>query len=252
MWQGFWYSIEVISVALLLLGLIFGSFLNVLIFRLNTSDAPKFWQGRSICPKCKHELAWLDNIPLLSFLWMHGRCRHCSKSISWQYPVVELITTTSFVLTGWNPVIWALACVFIVIFFSDLIYGFIPDEMIIVGVIASVVKQTSFVTGQIASSLAFLAMTGLLTALPFFILAKLNKMGYGDVTLAFLMGFLLGWPHILVALWSGFIIGGSFALTLVLLRKIKLTATLPLGPFLIIGLVISVLFSDKLLLLGGF
>ncbi|MDO8515451.1 MAG: prepilin peptidase, partial [bacterium] len=62
---------------MLILGLCVGSFLNVLIWRLNDEKAPKFWQGRSLCPKCKHQLSWKDNIPLLSFILLNGRCRYC-------------------------------------------------------------------------------------------------------------------------------------------------------------------------------
>src|SRR3990167_1223631 len=84
---------------LFLFGLIIGSFLNVLIWRLNDEKAPKFWQGRSMCPKCKHELSWSDNVPLLSFIVLSGRCRFCQKPISWQYPVVELLAGVATVLT---------------------------------------------------------------------------------------------------------------------------------------------------------
>lgn len=219
------------------IGLVIGSFLNVLIWRLNDPKAPRWWQGRSLCPNCKHQISWFDNVPLLSFLILRGQCRYCHKKISWQYPTVELVTSLFFVMTGFNPVMLAIGSIFIVIFFSDLIYGLIPDEMILLGVILAGVQNL---------------LIGFITALPFLILAVFKKMGYGDVKLALLMGLLLGWPKIGVALWFGFVLGGLTAGILLVLRKTKLSATIPLGPFLIIGLVISVLFSDKLLLLVGF
>lgn len=221
---------------LIIIGLCFGSFLNVLIWRLNNKNVPKFWQGRSICPKCRHVLSWSDNIPLLSFIFLHGCCRYCKKSISWQYPVVESVTAIFFMMTGFHPVILLLECVFIVIFFSDLIYGFIPDEMIILGVALSV----------ILAGVQNLPV-GLLTAIPFYIFSKLKMMGEGDIGLAFLMGLLLGWPKVGIALWSGFIIGGMTALVLILLKKTKISATIALGPFLIIGTIISVLWSNQIL-----
>ena len=217
---------------LFIIGLCFGSFLNVLIWRLNNKNVPKFWQGRSICPKCRHILSWADNIPLLSFIFLRGKCRYCKKPISWQYPVVEIITAVLFLLIGFHPVIWAIGSVFIVIFFSDLIYGFIPDEMIIVGVILSIPGNLLVAAG---------------TALPFFIFAKLKMMGEGDIGLAFLMGLLLGWPKVGVALWSGFIVGGLTAIILILLKKTKISATIPLGPFLIIGIIISILWTNNIL-----
>lgn len=217
-----------------LIGLCFGSFLNVLIWRLNDPKAPKFWQGRSLCPKCKHQLAWSDNIPLLSFVLLRGHCRFCHKKISWQYPIVELLTAIAFVLTGFHPVMWLIDSIFIVIFFSDLIYGLIPDEMIVVGVIASLTKQSSFAVG-------------IFTALPFFVFAKAKIMGEGDIGLAFLMGLLLGWPKIIIALWSAFILGGATAIILLLLKRTKLSATIPLGPFLILGTIIAALWSEKIL-----
>mgnify|MGYP001594479764 CR=1 FL=1 len=222
---------------LFIIGLCFGSFLNVLIWRLNNKNVPKFWQGRSICPKCRHILSWADNIPLLSFIFLRGKCRYCKKPISWQYPVVEIITAVLFLLIGFHPVIWAIGSVFIVIFFSDLIYGFIPDEMIIVGVILSIPGNLLVAAG---------------TALPFFIFAKLKMMGEGDIGLAFLMGLLLGWPKVGVALWSGFIVGGLTAIILILLKKTKISATIPLGPFLILGIIIAVLWSDKIFKIIGF
>lgn len=219
-----------------LIGLCFGSFFNVLIWRLNNENVPKFWQGRSLCPKCRHTLSWADNIPLLSFIFLRGCCRYCKKSISWQYPAVELLTMLVFILTGFNPVILLLECVFIVIFFSDLIYGFIPDEMIVVGI---------FLTVILAGVQNLLI--GLFTALPFFVFAKYKLMGQGDIGLAFLMGLILGWPKIGVAIWSGFIVGGVTALVLVLLKKTKISATIPLGPFLILGILIAVLWTNNIL-----
>lgn len=226
-----------IIVSLFLYGLIIGSFLNVLIYRLNNPKAPKFWQGRSICPGCKRQLSWFDNIPLISYISLLGKCRYCNKKISWQYPLVELLTSIVFAYIGLQPVLLGLACVFIVIFFSDLIYGFVPDEMIILGLILSIGYRNILVA--------------ILASLPFLVLAKFKKMGYGDVTLVFLLGFVEGFPKILVALWIGFIIGGVFAIILLMLRKTKLSATIPLGPFLIIGLLISALWSNQILKLLG-
>lgn len=228
-----------------LFGLIIGSFLNVLIWRLNDEKAPKFWQGRSICPKCKHELSWNDNIPLLSFIVLSGRCRFCQKPISRQYPIVELVTAGATVLTvgflsnlSFLSVLSYLIIVyaFIVIFFSDLEYQLIPDEMVVVIVVLS------FLRGNL--------IVGLLAALGFFLVVlatKFRGMGLGDVKLAFAMGLLLGFPAVVVAVWFAFVLGGVFAVGLLLLHRKNIHETMALGPFLVLGTLIAALWSQKIL-----
>lgn len=230
--------------ALVLIGLAFGSFLNVLIWRLNDDKAPRFWRGRSLCPQCGHELSWQDNIPLLSFILLGGRCRYCQKKISLQYPAVEMITAISFVVVGPNPLLLALAGVFIVIFFSDLIYGLIPDEAVAAGMGIGLIWQI----GQIWDNLLVGIIAGLFF-LAVVVATKFRGLGLGDVKLAFLIGFLLGWPQALVAFWSAFVLGGLVAVGLLVLKRTKLSATIALGPFLVAGVVISALWSDKLLAL---
>lgn len=132
-------------VLIFFLGLAIGSFLNCLVYRLNTDK--QFLWGRSFCDKCRHQLAWYDNIPLLSFVLLRGRCRWCRSPVSWQYPLVELATglATLFVVfqpNGFIPRIHPeglLGGVFfyllityalIAIFLSDLHYRTIPDEIV--------------------------------------------------------------------------------------------------------------------------
>lgn len=242
---------------LFILGLCVGSFLNVLIYRINEENVPKFWQGRSICPNCKHQLSWQDNIPLLSYIFLKGKCHYCHKKISIQYPIVELVTAISFVVTGLHPVILALVAVFIVIFFSDIKYMLIPDEMVIIGSVATLIYNLQFTILNQFQILNFKfqiptvnLLTGIVAMSAFMLIVLLTRfkgMGLGDVKLAFLMGFLLGFPKILTALWISFVLGGIYALALLLLKKTKLSATIPLGPFLVIGTLISALWSNILL-----
>ncbi len=220
-----------------LLGLVFGSFLNVLIWRLNDEKAPKWWKGRSMCPTCKHTLSWKDNIPLVSFVALGRRCRRCRTHISWRYPVVELVTAVSFYVIGFQPQILALAAIFIVIFFSDWIYGFIPDEMILVGLLFC--KVTNLYVAFFAG-LAFLLIV---------LLTRFRGMGLGDVKLAFLMGFLLGWPNILVAVWIAFVLGGLVALILLGLKRVGFSDKIAFGPYLVLGTLVSALWSQKILTL---
>ncbi len=234
---------------LFILGLVLGSFLNVLIFRLNTEDkkVPKFWQGRSICPKCKKQIAWFDNIPLLSFIFLRAKCRHCKKPISWQYPVVELVTAvvTACVIAGNLSnlgilsilSILIIAWVFIVIFFSDLIYGLIPDEAVIIGIAAAAIFKQNLVVGA-GSALAFFVVV---------LATKFRGMGLGDVKLAFLIGLVLGWPAAAVGFWIAFVLGGALAVILIVLKRVNFSATIALGPFLIIGALVAALWSTKII-----
>ena len=233
-----------------LIGLVLGSFVNVLIYRLNTLGVPKFWQGRSFCPNCKHTLNWFDNIPVISFIVIRGRCRYCKKPISWQYPVVELTTAIAFVLLvqlgKLDLIYFILTIVFLVIFFSDVIYGLIPDEMIYLGVFIAIVYQLAASPSLLAPSL----LIAILVRFGFLLIVWLTKykgMGLGDIKLGFLMGLVLGWPRILIAIWAGFIVGGLVSVVLLVLKRLRLSATIPLGPFLIIGTLISALWTDKIL-----
>lgn len=239
---------------LFLFGLCFGSFLNVLTWRMADERAPKFWEGRSICPKCKHSLTWFDNIPLLSFLFLRGQCKYCHKKISIQYPLVELLTAVLTVLIvlnlsylGYLSVISYLIIVysFIVIFFADLRYQIIPDEMLILILIFGAALGFGGVD----------VWVGLASVLGFFLIVlatKFQGMGLGDVKLAFVMGFLLGFPNILVAIWVAFIAGGIFAISLLILHRKKIHETMALGPFLVLGTLIAALWSTDLLQLIGY
>ncbi len=218
-----------------------------------------------MCPKCKHPLSWRDNIPLLSFVLLSGRCRFCRKPISWQYPVVELATVVVTVIVGfgwlgslgWLGVLGVLviAWAFIVIFFADFLYGLIPDEMEVVIVGAALALKISQIgqiglIGQIWSD----GVAGLVSGLAFLaivVATRFRGMGLGDVKLAFVMGFLLGFPKVLVAFWFAFILGGVYALFLLGLRRKKIHDTIALGPFLVIGVAIAAGWSGQLLQLIG-
>ncbi|MCL4382276.1 prepilin peptidase, partial [Patescibacteria group bacterium] len=178
-------------------GLVFGSFLNVLIYRLPNSLP---LTGRSFCPKCKKKISWYDNLPLLSFLVLGGRCRHCHFPISWQYPFVELVTGVLTVLsikylvlsrqdliltTYYLILIYAL----IVIFFIDLYHEIIPDEIVYPAIIITLIF--SLYPNILISNLISGFLAGLLFLI-LFLLTSGRGMGFGDFKLAVLMGLFLG------------------------------------------------------------
>lgn len=238
-----------------LFGLAIGSFLNVLIDRLPRGE--NVITGRSVCDHCKKPLRWFELIPLLSFFLQRGQCRRCHKKLSWQYPVVELVTGLGFLvifqgqafeahqgLALWGA--WFIFSSLLVIFMADLKYQIIPDSMVILGII-----------GVLSLGQAFEALQGpalwlsAIGAGGFFILlwfiTKGKGMGLGDAKFAFLMGLILGYPNIIVACYLAFLTGALYGVILILLRKKKLRAHIPFGPFLVLGTVIALVWGIPLI-----
>ncbi len=230
-------------------GLIIGSFLNCAIFRLE--QGKKFIKGRSYCPHCLHNLSWSDLIPLISFFLLKAKCRYCQKKISWQYPLVELITAFSFVLIFWQTkeafdlfFLFIIFSFLIMIFIYDLKHLIIPDSLIIFPLLITFIyflgKNINFLNHFSAGFFSFL----------FFLLivvATLGKgMGIGDVKLVFFLGFLLGYPNILVALFLSFLFGGIIGIGLIIARKKQMKSEVPFGPFLVIGTTIAYFWGSSL------
>lgn len=242
------------------LGLIFGSFLNALIWRLYHKKS--IVQGRSQCPHCQHKLGFWDLIPLASFIFLQGRCRYCHAKISWQYPAVELASALGFLLIGQMPLgltekVWLGGLFFLslLIFVYDLKYLLIPDVAIILGVVWIAGYVLLLNRGQMISSL----IAGLAASLFFFALYSLSQgrwLGGGDVKLGFLMGLFLGWPNILLALLLAYILGAIIGLGLLIFKKATLKSQVPFGPFLIAATVLVYVYGQEIVgryttLLGG-
>ncbi len=263
-----------VYILLFVFGLAVGSFLNVVIYREIKSQNqkpktknerhklkikklkkkkswfPEWLLGRSYCDHCKKELLWHDNIPLLSFVLLRGKCRFCKKRISKQYPLIELLTALEFVwiywllrqfsffgrmegfysfalLAYWLYIFSSLAVIFIV----DLKSGIIPDWVVLPAIIISILRL--FESGRWIFFLAGLGAAGFFLAL--FLITRGKGLGFGDVKLAFLLGLFLGLPEVIVALFLAFLTGGFLAVILILLGKKRFGQTLPFGPFLVIG-----------------
>ncbi len=241
-----------------LLGLVFGSFANSLIWRLSDEQAPRTILGRSVCVWCRRPISTWDNIPLVSFIVLRGRCRNCNKKIPWQYPVVEGLMAVVFilvwVLTSGSPLLYRVSLEIIAfclvgIFFADLIYGIIPDEFVIIGTAVGAVK--TIIGGR---DLAEGILVASLSAAAFFLVTWVTRfkgMGLGDAKLAFLVGIVLGWPGTVIGIWAAFMIGGAVATGLLALKRTALSATIVLGPFLIIGLVVAALWQERILQVVG-
>jgi prepilin signal peptidase PulO-like enzyme (type II secretory pathway) len=241
-----------------ILGLSVGSFLNSLIYRLETGES--FIKGRSYCPHCKHILSWKDLIPIFSFLILKGKCRYCKKKISIQYPLVELSTAVLFLFPVYIPLYsfidlifyWTIFSFLIVIFVFDLKHYLIPDRVIYPAIALTFLYQFfkiwnfgnwnffgiwNLVLG-ILPSLFFLAII---------IISHETWMGFGDFKLSILMGLFLGWPKILVALFFAFFSGAIAGLILIFLKQKTLKSQIPFAPFLVSGTFFSIFFGERLM-----
>jgi prepilin signal peptidase PulO-like enzyme (type II secretory pathway) len=232
-------------------GLVFGSFINVLIYRLPLDLTPN---GRSYCPKCKNKISWYDNIPLLSFLFLRGKCRHCAKKISLQYPLVELISALGFVgiyfifrNLGVTNLIY-LFFIFVVIFpifFIDLIHQIVPDELVYSGMIL-VFAFMLFTNNQTIFSNLFAGFISAAFLLLIHLITKGKGMGLGDVKLAVFLGMFLGLGKIIPWLYLSFLTGAAVGIILILGRKAKFGEPIAFGPFLIIGMLGAYYWGDQL------
>ena len=230
-----------------LLGLVVGSFLYCLIYRLETGKG--FLRGRSFCPRCGRRLGLWDLIPILSFLALRGRCRYCGQQISLQYPLVELATGVLFLLiflVGVNNYAMALLFTFfgVVIFVYDLKHYLIPDKVIYPAISAALIFNlgTSDVfVSALASAFGAAAFFGTIV-----LISRGKWMGVGDIKLAFLMGLVLSFPNILVALFLAFLIGAIIGIGLILWGDKTLKSEVPFGPFLVTGTLIAMFWGERL------
>ncbi|MEA3292911.1 MAG: prepilin peptidase [Patescibacteria group bacterium] len=251
-----------------LFGLIMGSFLNAIIYRLRSKE--NILLERSHCPYCGHKLNWNDLIPIISFFLLKGKCRYCKKPISWQYPLVEIATGLTFLLvfnfftrldiflpdgagisvfnfqtTLIFSFLFLISCSLIIIFVYDLKYYLIPDEIIYPSIIFVFLYQIIFNFHLL--NISYLILSGLGAAMFFLIIFLISRgkwMGFGDVKLAFFMGVLLGFPKILIALFMAFFLGAIIGIGLIMLSKKTLKSEVPFGPFLITGTFIALFWGE--------
>lgn len=245
-----------------ILGLIIGSFLNVLVYRLKDAET---LLGRSLCRHCKHQIRWYDNIPLISFVLLRGECRDCDEKISWQYPVLELLTGILFALVGfffffpesvlsWFEVAWLLGIMscLIVIAAYDLRHMEIPQSMLIVSILFAygffityffLVSEPFFIS-RLWQGLLGGGMVGGF----FFILVWMSKetwMGWGDVWLGGVAGSIVGLPYVLPMLTLSFGLGAFIGILAIVRKKKSLKSQVPFAPFLVAGVILT-LFLPKI------
>lgn len=230
-----------------IIGLVIGSFLNVCIYRIPRDESIVF--PPSHCAKCDRRIGSRDLFPLFSYLWLKGRCRHCGQRISPVYPLVESLTGLLFVSIylhfGFSLLtakFLVLGAVLLVVSLIDLEHYIIPNRVLLFALVAGVFLNLLARDLTVVSILSgFLAASGLLL-LPAII--SRGGMGGGDIKLAAVIGFYLGWPQGLLAVFLGCLLAGLTGLLLVLVRIKGRKDAIPFGPFLAAGALLA-LFRGK-------
>ncbi|MFH1187173.1 MAG: prepilin peptidase [Candidatus Levyibacteriota bacterium] len=249
----------IFSIVILLIGFCIGSFINVVIDR--TSKKESIITGRSYCDNCRKKLEWHELIPIVSYIVLKRKCRSCRSSLSLQYPIVEissgvliliaylfLIQNTSFILVSTLSIFYYISIIssLIAIFVIDIKYGIIPNKILIF--MLAVILPYSFIFEKALLLESF--TSAILSFLFFFVLVLITKgkgMGFGDAKLAFIMGFFLRSPAIIVALYIAFLTGAMISLILVIWGKKHFKkSTIPFAPFLAFGAILSLFLGNQI------
>lgn len=251
---------QLYSTSAFLLGLILGSFLNVCIWRLPRGES--IVAPRSHCPQCGRMISWYDNIPVLSFLFLRGRCRSCERKISPQYPVVELITGGLSLLVylkfgGGLPYLFyflLLTAPLVAISFIDLEHKIIPDVISLPGIFAGLtssllLSQHGFAEPLLQSLLGMLTGGGILFAISWIYerLRHQEGIGGGDIKLAAMLGAFFGWKGILTILFFSSLLGSLVGVVMVLFSGKNLKLIIPYGPFLASGALIYLFYGKEII-----
>ena len=238
-----------------LFGALVGSFLNVCIYRLPRQESIA-WPG-SHCPSCSHPIAWYDNIPILSYLALAGRCRHCTVHIPFRYPLVEILNALGYMGLLWvfGPS-WAAAAygllysALLVVAGTDLSHKIIPNAVTFPGIIVGLVCATTVLPlGLLNSLLGILVGGGLLWLLAWsspYLFGK-EGMGGGDIKLLAMIGAFLGWKPALMTIMLGSLLGSLVGVTLIAAQVIKREDYIPFGPFLVFGALVALFFGQSIL-----
>ncbi len=238
-----------------ILGTVFGSFLNVCIYRVPRKIS--LVKPDSFCPKCGVRIPMYLNIPVLSYFLLRGRCRRCQEKISVQYPLVELLsgglTLFTYLKFGLAPAFFFYTAFFyflIVISFIDLERKLILNKVLIWMFLAGLGLNLAFNILPYKESLfGFLAGGGMMLLFAFLgnLIFRKESLGMGDVKFAAVAGIFLGWKMVMVALFCGFLIAFLILIFMMALQKTSTGEYVPLGPFLAMGLIVFVFWGNQLM-----
>lgn len=237
-----------------LVGAVVGSFLNVCIHRLPREES--IITPRSRCPACQTTIRAVDNIPLLSFLLLHGRCRACGNPISWRYPLVEALTGILFALTVARfgvtlqtafPLLFL--CGLVVVSFIDLDHQIIPNAVTLPGIPLGLLAGLRWEPPLLDRLIGALVGAGFLYLVLFYggVLYGQEAMGEGDLNLIAMVGAFLGWKAVAITILLGCLFGSAVGLGLMAVRRLGRRQHIPFGPFLSLGAVVALFWGERLM-----
>jgi leader peptidase (prepilin peptidase)/N-methyltransferase len=243
------------TVALIgVLGLCVGSFLNVCIYRLPRGES--LVSPPSRCPRCGKRLRWFDNIPVLSWVLLRGRCGQCRAPISVQYPVIEIVTALVWLLVAWmTPPGWllasrlVLATALIVLFMIDLEHQLLPNAITLPGIVIGVAFSVVAPPGPVDSLIGIVVGGGVLYAIAagYYLVRKEEGMGMGDVKMLAMVGAFLGWRAVLLTLVLSSFAGAVLGVFIMAWHRGDLRYALPFGTFLAIASLVAMLVGEQIL-----
>lgn len=238
-----------------IIGLVIGSFLNVCIYRIPKKQSICY--PSSHCIKCNIKIKWYDNIPLISYAILQGKCRYCKENIDLQYPIVEILNgilylilfyhykfTISFIFHG------LITSILLVVFFIDFQEMIIPDILVVTIIVLEIFHKfilyfTTSAKVNLLDSVIGLLVAGMIFM--FIILFSKGQMGSGDMTLISALGFILGLKYILLTIFLSFFIGAILSLLLLLFGVKSRKDFIPFSPFIILGFFIVLLYGESII-----
>jgi len=236
-------------------GATIGSFLNVCIYRLPRHESI-VWPG-SHCPSCGGSIAWYDNVPVLSYLWLGGRCRTCRAPITMRYPLIEAANGAGYVAilwvfgASWTTILYCiLFSALLVVTGTDLTHKIIPNVVTVPGIVLGLVgAATVLPVGPVNALLGMVVGGGILWALAWaspYLFGK-EGMGGGDIKLLAMIGAFLGWKPALLTIMIGSLSGSVIGISLIAFGVMKREDYIPFGPYLVFGALVSLFFGEPLL-----
>lgn len=244
-----------------LLGLAVGSFLNVVVWRVPRGE--KISSPPSACPRCEHAIRWYDNVPVVGWLLLRGKCRDCGEPISPRYPLVEAATAIVFgtiaaVVGTETELIWTLpaffylAAISIALTLIDLDTQTLPNKIVLPSILVGIALLAIASSGTANWGALLGAVAGGAALFVFYLIVALispRGMGMGDVKLAAVLGIYLGylgWGVVAVGAFAAFLLGGFFAIALLLLGRARRRTAIPFGPWMIAGAWLGIAFGSQI------
>ncbi|MDI6801922.1 MAG: prepilin peptidase [Thermodesulfovibrionales bacterium] len=248
-----------LGITFFIFGLMVGSFLNVCIYRLPRDKS--IVTPSSSCPKCNTPIKPWDNIPVISYIILRGKCRKCGEKISIRYPLVELVNGAFYYAVfnysglGWHmPFIFVFISAMIVITFIDMDFQIIPDVITLPGIVIGLLSASFLVLDPFTHLLTIVGFKNSLTGLLlggglFYLIAVLSKggMGGGDIKMMSMVGAFMGWKAVLLTTFIGSLTGSIVGIFLMIFKGKGRKTKIPFGPFLALGAIITLFFGGQIL-----